>query len=170
MGYFFLMRRPRVLRTVAGVGRRWLPVLPLGRHKLVFRAEDVHEVLERNDDFLLSPINERKLRSGDFIISLDPGAQYLEEKALIRAAFPTDRSDELFRIAKNATEKLLEDEPAAGKVDLVPIVERVTVEIVRKFWGLDPTDARSRVVRVPWGAGTDKGSETMRRGCASWPR
>jgi cytochrome P450 len=161
-GYFFLMRRPRVLRTVAGVGRRWLPVLPLGRHKLVFRAEDVHEVLERNDDFLLSPINERKLRSGDFIISLDPGAQYLEEKALIRAAFPPDRSDRLFRIATAATEKSLEGAPDAGKLDLVPLAERVTVEIVSKFWGLDPSNARSRVVRVPWGAGTDKGPETMR--------
>jgi cytochrome P450 len=160
-GYFFLMRRPRVLRTVAGVGRRWMPVLPLGRHKLVFRAEDVHEVLERNDDFLLSPINERKLRSGDFIISLDPGGQYLEEKALIRAAFPADRSDQLFHIATNAAETFLKGVPAAGKLDLVPIVERVTVEIVSKFWGLDPKHARSRVVRVPRDT-ADIGAETMR--------
>jgi len=161
-GYFFLMRRPRMLRTIAGVGRRWLPVLPLARHKLLFRAEDVHEVLERNDDFLLSPINERKLYGGDFVISLDPGAQYVEEKALIRAAFPADRSDRLYRIVTAAAEKRLEGLPEAGKFDLVPFAERVTVDVVREFWGLDPAKARSRVVRVPRGAGTEEGPETMR--------
>ncbi len=161
-GYFFLMRRPRLLRTVAGVGRRWAPVFPLGRHKLLFRAEDVHEVLERNDDFLLGPINERKVRSGDFVISLDPGAQYAEEKALIREAFPLDRNDRVYGIATAAAERQLAGLPASGALNLVPLMERVTVQVVAEFWGLDPRQARSKVVRMPRGAGLDEGAETMR--------
>ncbi len=161
-GYFFLMRRPRVLRTLAGVGRRRWPLVQAPGLTFATRAADVHEVLDRNDDFLLGPINERKLRGGDFVISLDPGAQYLEEKDLIRAAFPADRSDRLFRIATAAAEKLLVGVPDAGKFDLVPLAERVTVEVVRQFWGLDPATARSGVVRVPRGAGPDQGAETMR--------
>lgn len=162
--YFFLLRRPRLLRAVAGVGRRWLPVMSLPRLMLFSRAADTHEVLERNDDFLLSPINERKLLSGDFIISLDPSLQYEQEKGLIRFAFdlPFNRRLRLYRIAARAADRLLQGIPQSGKFDIVPLAERVTVKVVRKFWGLEPDGARSTVLRVGNERPGAEGEETMR--------
>lgn len=162
--YFFLLRRPRLLRAITGAGRRWFPVLSMPGLKLLSRAADVHEVLERKDDFLLSPINERKLLSGDFIISLDPSGQYEQEKNLVRFAFdlPFNRRQRLYRIVTRAAERLLQNVPARGTIDIVPLVERVTVKVVKKFWGLNPDEARSEVVRVGFERPYAVGEETMR--------
>ena len=156
-GYLFSMRRPRLLRMFQGGLRRWAPIFRIPGVTLVTRADDVQAVLERDDDFLLGPVNEKKFLSGEFIISLDPGEQYDAEEGLIHAAFPDDRIEQLRRVTSTAAGTLLPDEmPQSGTFDVVPYAERITVAIVKSFWGLKTEGARSRVVRAA------EGDETMR--------
>jgi cytochrome P450 len=160
--YFFMMRRPRLLRAIAGIARRWWPILNGPGLKLVTRADDVREVFERTEDFLLSPINQRKILSGDFIISLDPSPQYDDDKGLLRFAFPPDRVAQIRRHVTEGAEKWLPDPGGRGEIDIVPVAERVTVHLVNAFWGLETAGARSKIVAIERGEGLDEGEETMR--------
>ena len=173
--YFFGLRRPHLLRVISGAARRWTPSFSAPGFMLLSRADDVREVFLRGDDFLLSPVNERKILSGDFVISLDPSAQYHDERELMRAGFPENHIDLLKKYTTAAAERLLPKDPTAGLAkrkrpqprrrrdfDIVPFAERVTVQLVRDFWGLDPVAARSSVVSIERGEGLDEGAETMR--------
>src|SRR5437016_1762525 len=89
--FFYSMRRPRLMRMGLGLWRRlWPiyknPVTTFGATFLVSRADDTQEVLKRPLDFLLGPVNERKILTGDFVIGLDPERRYVREKSnIIRA-------------------------------------------------------------------------------------
>src|SRR5260221_5868032 len=111
--FYFSMRRPRLLRVGMGFFRRFWPIWegPFasfgGATFLVTRADDVHEVLNRTTDFLLGPVNEKKILAGDFVISLDPEHKYHTEKALIGHSLPDDRLDEFERIVDTRAAELL---------------------------------------------------------------
>lgn len=149
----FVARRPRLLRTLVGLARRRAPVLQAFGLTLVTREDDVREVFERDEDFIVSPINERKMFTGDFLFSLDPSPKYLEEKTLSFNAFPGNRIDQLESITDAAANTFLAS--ASGSFDAVRLAERVTVEIAKSFWGLDPAGARSTVVQA------DSGEDTL---------
>jgi cytochrome P450 len=159
--FFFSMRRPRLLRAVFGLLRRWRPVFaPLGAFFagatiVVTRADDARDVLERRDDFLLGPVNERKILAGDFIIALDPEHRYRTEKGYIRRALPANRVSQFERIVDRAAARLLAP-TLPNPFNAAEFSERITVAIVEEFWGLPAAAARSAVVRA------DPGVETMR--------
>src|SRR5439155_25142936 len=112
--------------------------------------------LTRTHDFLLGPVNERKILAGDFVISLDPERRYKQEKDMIRCALPSDRVQRFEDIADRAAARLLPKAPAANLFEVVEYAELVTVAIVKDFWGLDPAEAISQVVEAA------KGEHTMR--------
>lgn len=151
----FAMRRPRLLRTLVGLARRRKRFLRLGEYTFVAKADDVREVLTRNDDFLVGPINQTKVLTGDFLFSLDPSPKYQDEKDLIRKALPGNRIAKLERITDRAARDVLAAKAVKSPFDAVDFAERVTVRIAKSFWGLDPAGARSRVVRA------DEGEDTM---------
>jgi cytochrome P450 len=162
--FFFSMRRPRLLRFGMGLFRRWKPIFasPFAGFGdatfLVTRADDVREVLEHPKDFLLGPVNERKILSGDFVISLDPERRYRAEKGLIRESLkslPMDRLKLLEDITDAAAQNQLQG-TIANPFEVVEFAERCTVAIVEEFWGLKAAGASSTVVQA------DAGRETMR--------
>lgn len=163
--FFFTMRRPRLMRFVFGALRRYAPVFApsgaffAGRTFVVTRADDCHEILDRTEDFLLGPVNEHKILSGDFLISLDPERRYHEEKEIVRQALPVHRLDLLEGIVDAAANAQL-GAPIAKPFEVAEFAERVTVAIVENFWGLRADAAHSTVVRVP--AGAAQGRETLR--------
>lgn len=151
----FLMRRPRLLRTIAGWARRIAPVLRFGSVTLVTSAEQVREVLERDRDFLLGPINERKVMTGDFMLSLDRCPRYQLEKERVRRAFQPGRIDEVRAIAEGAAGGFLDRLGSRNTLDAVELSEHVTVQIAERFWGLPAEGAHSEVLRA------EDGEETM---------
>lgn len=159
--FFFSMRRPRFLRIGMGFFRRVWPIFRspfasfAGATYLVTRADDTQEVLRRARDFLLGPVNERKILTGDFIIALDPERRYVTERANASRALPANRIRDLEDIVDRAAQQWL---PARidGAYNVTLYVERITVAIVRDFWGLNPDGAQSRVVDA------QQGFETMR--------
>ncbi len=159
--FFFSMRRPRLMRVGMGFFRRVSPIFEspfasfAGATFLVTRADDTQEVLERPRDFLLGPVNEKKILTGDFIIALDPEQRYIAEKANAARALPDTRLARLEGIVDRAAAQWLPT-PIVDSIDVTEFAERTTVAIVRDFWGLDPAGARSRVVDA------QPGFETMR--------
>lgn len=156
--FFFAMRRPRLLRIGLGFFRRRWPIFTSpfsfgGTTVLVSRAEDVREVLERSNEFLLAPVNRTKILSGDFIIGLDPERRYRAERGTVRDALPLNRLRHIEDIVDRAAAAELRrrDNP----FEVVEFAERVTVAIVREFWGLDSAGASSRVVQARDGDGAD---------------
>jgi len=158
--FYFSMRRPRLLRVGMGFFRRVWPIFegPFaslgGTMFLVTRAVDVHEVLRRTTDFLLGPVNQKKILQGDFIISLDPEHKYHDEKKLIGHSLPDNRLAEIERIVDSRADELLYKPESPFEV--AEFAERITVAIVEHFWGLDPAGAQSKVVCA------EPGRETMR--------
>lgn len=151
----FAMRRPRLLRILVDWARCRKRLLRLGEYTFVAKADDVREVLTRDDDFLVGPINQTKVLTGDFLFSLDPSPKYREEKDLIRKALPGNRIAKLERITDRAARDVLAAKAVKSQFDAVDFAERVTVRIAKSFWGLDPAGAQSRVVRA------DEGEDTM---------
>src|SRR5260221_12935248 len=91
--FFFSMRRPRLLRMRLGLfRRRWPlyknPVTTFGATYLVTRADHSQEVLQRAQEFLLGPVNERKILTGDFVIGLDTERRHVGENGNIIRALP----------------------------------------------------------------------------------
>ena len=159
--FFFSMRRPRLLRVGMGFFRRLWPIFRspfagfAGATYLITRADDTQEVLRRAQDFLLGPVNEKKILTGDFIIGLDPERRYLAEKGNATRALRPNRIRRLEGIVDGAAQQLLAA-PITWGFNVTLYVERITVAIVRDFWGLNPDRAQSRVVDV------QPGFETMR--------
>lgn len=159
--FFFSMRRPRFLRVGMGFFRRLWPIFRspfasfAGATYLVTRADDTQEVLRRAHDFLLGPVNERKILTGEFIIALDPERRYRTEKENATLALQPNRIRQLEDIVDRAARQLLAL-PIDDLFNVTLYVERITVAIVRDFWGLDPGRARSDVVTA------QPGFETMR--------
>lgn len=159
--FFYSMRRPRLLRVGMGFFRRLWPIFRspfagfAGATYLITRADDTQEVLRRAQDFLLGPVNEKKILTGDFIIGLDPERRYLAEKDNATRALPLTRIGDLEGFVDRAANLLLAA-PITWGFNVTLYVERITVAIVRDFWGLNPDRAQSRVVNV------QPGFETMR--------
>ena len=161
--FYFSMRRPRMLRLAMSAYRLFAPITPgplarLGLAAyLVTHADDVEEVLERSNEFLLGPINEKKILSGDFVISLDPERRYQREDNLILQSLPADRLAQLNQIVDEAAAAELAF--VANPFEVVLFIERITVAIVDRFWGLSPNGARSSVV---YARGPNMSADTMR--------
>jgi cytochrome P450 len=159
--FFFSMRRPRFLRVGMGFFRRLWPIFRspfagfAGATYLITRADDTQEVLRRAHDFLLGPVNEKKILTGDFIIGLDPEARYITEKGNATRALPRSRLQDLEDLVDRTAQQLL-GPPVGWAFNVTLYVERITVAIVRDFWGLNPDRAQSQVVEA------QPGAETMR--------
>ena len=78
-----LLLGPFVSGTAARLGARWLkkPVR-LGRTVLVARHRDVEEVLQRDLDFRIAPVNAGRIEevNGPFILGMDRGDVHTRER------------------------------------------------------------------------------------------
>jgi cytochrome P450 len=152
----FFTNRPRLLRVLVGIARRQRPISRAGGVIVVTRADFVREVLERDDDFSLGPLNARKFLTGDFVIALDAGPRYDAEKKLIFESFPADRIARLDLASEAAARRILAGATARRRIDLVALSEEVTAELAESFWGIPIASAKSEVLAAA------PGNETLR--------
>ena len=82
-----LLKTPYLPRLAAKLCLHFTPVLKIGNTVIVSRWNDVQEVLSRDLDFLIEPVNKIRIErvNGPFILGMDRGAQHLAERDALLA-------------------------------------------------------------------------------------
>ena len=166
---------PRVLRAaarlLAAVGPR---VLKLGGQTFVPRHADVQEVLGRDGDFLIGPVNRARIEGvmGPFILGMDSGPVLHAQRAALYAALDSAGIGAAAALAAAEAERLAEASARRfGRIDVVdgyarPVAARVAADI----FGVDgPNEAElTRAARTVFhetflNLGGDKAVQTAGR-------
>jgi cytochrome P450 len=122
------------MRLLAASGPR---VLKLGAQAFIPRYDDVQEVLQRDGDFLIAPVNATRIEGvmGPFILGMDGGpALQAQREALYAALEAADQSRAMALCAAEA-ERLAGDAARRfGKIDVVdgyarPVAARAAADV-----------------------------------------
>ncbi len=132
-----LMRKPRLLRLIFGVLRRFRPILKIRNAVLILRHEDVTEIFERDDDFTLAEVMAPRMACGRFLLGMDRSPQYEAERGLLREVCLPDDLDRVAELAGRFCDQQLDTARAQGRLDLVrDIAEYVPRNIVAEYFGV----------------------------------
>jgi cytochrome P450/glutathione S-transferase len=139
---------PALLLPVFGLLRRFAPILTLGRRAVLTRYADVREVLTRDGEFTIEPINKLRIEriDGPFILGMDRSPRYEREcGALSEAVHPGDAERIRAFVADTAAE-LIEQARPAGRIDVVNGYARVvSTRLVASYFGV--TGPSERMLR-----------------------
>ncbi len=130
--------------TAARLGARWLrkPVR-LGRTVLVAGHRDVEEVLRRDLDFRIAPVNAGRIEevNGPFILGMDRSDVHARERhALYDALSAVDLSD-IMAAAEASAAARIAGVPEGGVIDAVADYARpVAGETARRLFGVSGPD------------------------------
>jgi len=138
---------PRVLRgaarLLAAIGPR---VLKLGGAAFVPRYDDVQEVLRRDGDFLIGPVNKERIEGvmGPFVLGMDGGPALHAQREALYAALDGAGVDATAALVAAEAERLAEASARRfGRIDVVdgyarPVAARAAADI----FGIDgPSEA-----------------------------
>ncbi len=132
-----------VLRPVLGFLRRTKPVLTLGKRALATSHAAVTDILGRDTDFIIEPVNAPRIDriDGPFILGMDRGPQYdREEAALRKAVRPGDLEHVRSQAAARAAE-LIEAARPLRRIDVVGSYARlVAARTVADYFGVPGPD------------------------------
>lgn len=80
-----LFAKPSFQLTVAKLSRIFLPRLKFGNTLVLSNWRDINEVLDRDIDFVIEPINKEKIErvNGPFILGMDRSANHIAERELL---------------------------------------------------------------------------------------
>ena len=141
--------RPEVLRPIFALLRKWCPILVLGKTAVITRFDDVIEVLKRDTDFTIAPINASKIDQidGPFILGMDASPQYITEKSALLEAVRRDDLDSIRQFVAQSATALIDAARPQGRIDVVNGFARVVaVRVVDSYFGMpgpnDPTMMR----------------------------
>ncbi len=129
----------KVIRPVLGFIRRIMPVLTFGNKVLATSHAAVTDILGRDTDFTIKPINAPRIDrlDGPFILGMDRGPEYEREEAALRKAV---RSTDLELVRSQAAARAKELIDAArplGRIDVVGSYARpVAARTVATYFGV----------------------------------
>src|SRR5262245_59515296 len=97
------------------------PTIRLGKRLFVFRWADVADVLDRDGDFLIAPINAERIEgvSGPFILGMDRSEKLFAQRTAVYESMHTADFAPVRRILEEEPNKLLTDAAPNGKIDVV---------------------------------------------------
>lgn len=116
-----LASSPAVLQCGATLARSFFPRLTIGNTAVFSRWRDVQEILRRDLDFLIAPVNGERIErvNGPFILGMDRSARHLEERRALYAAFRRDDMPALEKRTADEASGLLGAVAAGGTIDAV---------------------------------------------------
>ena len=118
----------------------------LGSKVIVAGHADVREVLARDLDFRIAPINEARIDAvnGPFVLGMDRGAQLVRERgALYEALSAVDLAPIREVVAEDAARRV---SAAAGTIDVVNGYARpIAAQTARSLFGISGPDERTFV-------------------------
>jgi len=141
-------------RIAAKVAAAYGHVIRINGFALVIRWNDVEDVLRRDLDFQIAPINGPRIDevNGAFVLGLDRGAQMAVERPQLYAAVSAIDLVGVRALVAREAERLLDDAMAAhGRIDIVNGYARlVAARVARQIFGLAaPTEMDlMRVIRA----------------------
>src|SRR5215469_311315 len=140
---------PAVLRPIFALLRRWSPILVFGKTAVVSHYNDVLEVLKRDSDFTIAPINAPKIDKidGPFILGMDTSPQYDREKAALIEAVRRDDLDRIRRFVAQSAATMIDAIRHQRRLDAVNGLARIVpVRLLAAYFGMpgpdDPTMMR----------------------------
>lgn len=134
-----LLAGPGVLRVLFGLMRRWKPVCTIGGKTFVTRRAHVLEVLERDQDFTISEINDANMRrvSGAFILGMDRSPEYDREAGLLRAAVRREDPERIRGLVTAEAARLVAAARPNGRIDVVGMLARtVATRLLDLYFGV----------------------------------
>lgn len=124
----------KLARLAAAFGPR---VLRIGKNAFVSRHENVIDVLARDGDFLIGPINEKRIDGvmGPFILGMDGSRELQEQRTATYGALAAADSTIMSRIVAEESDRLASAAAARfGRIDVVnsyarPVAARAAVSL-----------------------------------------
>lgn len=132
-----------VLRPVFALFRRFAPLAKLGSRVLVSRDADVREVLARDEDFVIAPVNGPGIDriNGPFILAMDRGPEYARDHAALRTAARREDEERVRVLARDAAARAVDAARPQHRVEAVQRLTRaVPAEIVERYFGFPGPD------------------------------
>ena len=141
--------RPDILRPIFAFLRHWSPILVIGKIAVISRRDDVVEVLKRDADFTIGPINSRKIAQidGPFILGMDASAQYDREKSALLEAVRREDLDCIRQFVASSAKAMIDVARPSGRIDVVNGLARIVpLRLLASYFGMpgpdDPTMMR----------------------------
>lgn len=148
-----LATNPYFIRLGASLALRFAPRLTF-RNTAVFSLwEDVQEILKRDLDFIIAPINQERIErvNGPFVLAMDRSELHLHERAALYKALKISDAETIHALALANARSLLETISSDGTVDAVGGYARpVASRSATRLMGVKgPTEAdQMRVARA----------------------
>ena len=128
---------PHVLRFVFALLRHFRPVLVFGKSAVVSRHADVVDVLERDEDFTISEINQARMdrAHAPFILGWDRSPRYDREVGILRRAADDNDLATIRTVVAREAQQLI-GVARDGRIDVVSgLIRVVPTRVVSDFFG-----------------------------------
>ncbi len=110
----WFMQRPIILRSIFYLIRDKFPVLVFKNSAIVFRYQDVADVMQRDKDFTVESLIAPRVVTGKFLLSMDDGDMYRRQELTLKQVgcpvnrgFTTDISESIATKAEKLATKIL---------------------------------------------------------------
>ncbi|MDB4949292.1 MAG: hypothetical protein JWM27_1941 [Gemmatimonadetes bacterium] len=140
---FFALTGGGVLRAIFAVLRRFAPIARIGGRVVVSRHADVLDVLARDEDFILGPVNGPSIDriNGPFILAMDRGPEYDRDHAALRACARREDAERIRRLARDACARAVDAARPRRSIEAVQELTRaVPAELVERYFGFPGPD------------------------------
>lgn len=116
-----LSTSPAFLLGAARFALRFLPSLTAGETAVFSKWEDVQDILRRDLDFLIEPVNKERIEriNGAFVLGLDRSATHLAERNALYQAMTISDPQRIGTLAQEHARKILDSIPVGGEIDVV---------------------------------------------------
>ncbi|HUJ72045.1 MAG TPA: hypothetical protein VLZ30_07360, partial [Verrucomicrobiae bacterium] len=131
--------QPAILRPIFTFLRQWSPILVLGKTAIVSRYTNVVEVLKRDTDFTLAPINAPKIDQidGPFILGMDASSQYDREKAALLEVVRREDLEFVRQFVSQSAVSLIDAARPRHRIDVVNGLARVVpIRLLSAYFGI----------------------------------
>lgn len=143
-----LLTGPTVPALVARIGARiaawWSDPIRFGNIVIVARHANVMEVFHRDLDFLIAPVNEKRIAevNGPFVLGMDRGARLvLERRALYQALAAIDLAPIRRSVEEEAAKRVAN---AGNEIDVVDDYARpIAAHTATALFGIAGSDGRA---------------------------
>jgi cytochrome P450 len=120
--FFESLFSPAIVRRVTPLLVRFAPRLTIANRLIVSSWQDVTDVLSRDNEFLIAPINEARINSvgGPFMLGMDRSPALIEQREHVYAALRDANKQPLLEILKSESSRLLQDAiEGGGQIEVV---------------------------------------------------
>lgn len=121
------------------IARNIAPVVNYKSIALVFRYEDVVEVIARDEDFTIGPINGKNIERhlGPFMLGMDAGPQLDREHALMKSIVLREDAERIRVQTRKVANEILDQAVEKGSLDLVAEFTRIVpLRVLGDYFGV----------------------------------